>query len=97
MNKRKAQDEAWNNIKSWGEIKELIDSCRDVTNPLRESRVNRSMTVEQALDIFDSAIETRVRNSLSEVPSGHRHDIYKGREVMSGDGLIIRNILRECA
>ena len=55
------------------------------------------MTVEQALDIFDNAIKTRVRNSPSEISSGHRYDIYKGREVMNGDGLMIHNILRECA
>ncbi len=94
MNKRKAKDEAWDNTRSWADIKELIDSCRDVTNPLRESRVNRALTVEQVLDIFDKAIEKR---DPDEVPKGHHHSVYRQREVMSGDGLMIHNILRECA
>jgi hypothetical protein len=96
VNKKKAKDHAWNNTKSWADIKELIDSCRNETNPIRQSRVNPAMTVEQCLDIFDAAIKTRLRMP-NETPSGHRYDIYKRREVMSGDGLMIQNILRECA
>ena len=94
MNKRKAKDEAWNNARSWGDLKELIDSCRDATNPIRQSRINRALTVEQVLDIYDKAIAKR---DPAEIPDGHRHDAYKRREVMSGDGLMIHNILRECA
>ncbi len=94
MNKRKAKDEAWGNTRSWRDLKELIDSCRDVTNPIRQSRINRALTVEQVLDIYDKAIEGR---DMDEIPKGHCNDVYKRREVMSGDGLMIHNILRECA
>ncbi len=94
MNKRRAKDEAWTNARSWAEIKELIDSCRDVTNPIRKSRVNKALTVEQVLDIFDAAIAKR---DPDEVPKGHCYHVYRQREVMSSDGLIVHNILRECA
>lgn len=93
MNKRKAKDEAWSNTRSWADIKELIDSCREGSR-FRPSKVNKALTVEQALDIFDAAIAER---DPDEVPKGHRHDVYRRREMMSGDGLMIHNILRECA
>jgi len=91
MNKAKAKQEALSNTRTWGELLDIVKSNRDQGGM---SKLNKSLTKAQAVNIFENMIKER---DLSEVPSGLKYDCYKDREVMSGDGLGIWNLLRECA
>lgn len=90
MNKRKAKTEAENNTKTWGELLKIVESG----NKDGMSRVNPSLTREQAADLFKRMIGGR---DLDEVPNGLRYDYIKDCYRISHDGLGIQNILREFA
>jgi hypothetical protein len=58
------------------------------------SKVNKSMTKEQVIDLFASAIKEK---DLDTKPKTMRYNIARGYETLSGDGLSVVNILREFA
>lgn len=91
MNKTLAKHEAMNNVRTIGELRSLIAACREQDRP---SRVNPSLPLHAVLDIFAAALNGRDEN---EAPKGMCYDIYRRRDVISRDALIIANILRECA
>ena len=90
MNKRDAKNTAFDNDKPWSYYLGLIASKRGTA---ALSVLNKSITKEQALDIFDRALSERNKD---EVPKGHSYSVSKRRQTLSRDGLIIHNILREC-
>ena len=90
MNKTKARNEAKENTRTWGELKQLVDA----TSEEGMSVVNKNLTKKQVLDIFKALFKTV---DLSVVPPGMRYSVAKDRMVMSGDALGIMNMLRECA
>ena len=87
MNKSEASEQAYTNRRTVGELRTLIDVRRFAVG---RSRINRDLTVTQVLDIFEAALENRPDD---EIPVGSKHPA-RG---MTRDGLLIRNILRECA
>lgn len=90
MNKKQAREEALNNTRSIRQLRELINQQRGKGG---QSRVNKQFPKESALDIFHNAMAGRKED---EIPKGFQFDIYKERDVISKDGLLIQNILREC-
>ncbi|MCH8135852.1 MAG: hypothetical protein IIB77_07735 [Proteobacteria bacterium] len=91
MNKRQAKKEAFENDRSIGELRSLINAARQRTGV---SRLNKALTVEQCLDILERALDGR---DNAEVPKGSTYNIYRYRQGLSKDGILVHNILRECA
>lgn len=91
MNKRQAKKEAFDNTCTIGDLRSLIAAARQRTGT---SRLNKGLTVEQCLDILEKAMADR---DDAETPEGSKYDIYRERDVLSGDGVLVHNILRECA
>lgn len=89
MNKTAAKKAAFYNTKTWGELEEMIldDFCL-----YGRSTINKQLTKEHAQKIFIDAINSKER---SDQPKTTRYDISRNREVLSGDGLLVMNILRE--
>lgn len=90
MNKRQAKQEAWDNRRTWAELRDFVNANKGV---LGQSIVNPSLTKGQSLSILEQAIDEKDKD---DVPIGHRYDAFKGRDIMTTDGLIVQNILREC-
>ena len=88
MNKRDAKDTAFNNDKPW---KYYADLLKAQGVPVGQSKLNKSLTKVQALDIFERAIAPK---DLEEIPKGNYLDFHN-RLKLSRDGLFIHNILRE--
>lgn len=86
MNKKQAKDAAYTNEKTWGELMGMIKQTRG-KRPM--SIVNKSLTLDQVLDIFENMIKTR---DPDEKPKTVRFST--GR--LSSDGLGVQNIYREC-
>lgn len=91
MNKRDAHTAAFNNVATVSSLLAMIDAKRGSGGM---SKINRSIPLETSLRILRDAIKDR---ALDEVMEGNKSDRYTGYRVMSRDGLIIRNILMECA
>jgi hypothetical protein len=89
MNKVKAKNEAKNNSKTWGELLDLVKAARGTGGM---AKINKSITKEQALDIFENMINAC---NLTDIPKGVTVN-YKQKEIMTGHGLGIMNLLREC-
>lgn len=90
MNKRDAHTAAFNNIANVASLLTMIEAKR---NSGGMSKVNRSVPLETSLRILRDAIKDRAPD---EVMEGNKIHPYTGYRVMSRDGLIIRNIFREC-
>jgi len=91
MNKKKARIEAENNTRTFGELLELVESTRG-KRPM--SVVNKSLTLDQVLDIYKAWLSKRNPN---DKPKTMKYNVYKERITLSGDGLGVVNVLRECA
>lgn len=90
MNKKQAKTEAENSTKTYGELLSLVKSTR---GKREMSKVNKTFTLDQSLDIFE--------NWLKECdpvlkPDTMKYSVSKGYEMLSGDGLGVWNVLREC-
>ena len=91
MNKREARRQSMENVRSFGDLRRLIEASRGRGGM---SRVNPAFSHEQVLDIFVAGIKGRPDD---EVPPGLKEDIFHpGAKKITKDSLIIRNILREC-
>lgn len=77
---------------SLGELRSFIRKARGTANG-KMSRVNPQFTLAMVCDTYLSALGGRLD---SETPAGMRRD-NSGRMKPTRDGLIIRNILRDCA
>ena len=91
MNKKQAKDEAALNERTFGELLEMVQATR---GKRLMSKVNKTLTLDQALDIFERWLEEQDPN---EKPETMRYSVTKGYNILSGDGLGVSNILRECA
>lgn len=90
MNKKEARQQAIANTRTIGELKALVAKAkRDGI-----SKVNPSFPKERVLQILSGALGDRQDD---EVPSGLYCCKYTDRMKVSGDGILITNILRECA
>ena len=88
MNLTKAVMQAMENTRTWGEI-------LDVLNGADKSGLcthNRQMTRARAADVAETQI---LKNDPSDVPEGTRYNHDMGKEVMTGEGMLIMNILKE--
>jgi hypothetical protein len=88
MNMNKAVDAARNNTRTWGELVELLDS----SDKSGMCRWNRHLTKRRAADI---AVAQMLTESQSEVPSGTRWSEELGKTIISAEGMLIMNILKE--
>lgn len=88
MNKVKAKKEARENKKTWGELRDIVLNA----SKSGMSKVNKSLTKEQASGIFLAMINEK---ELNEVPRGEHFNVHKERFQISSTGLGIMNILRE--
>lgn len=93
MNKAAARKLAESETVSIGKLRQMIEEKR---GSIGMSAVNKSFTIEQALDIYAAALGNR---SDDEIPKAWRPDPYSrsGKMKPSGDSLIVTNILRDCA
>lgn len=93
MDKRAARKLAESETLSIGDLRKMITARRGA---LGMSRVNKSLTVEQAVDIFEGSIAGR---DDAEVPKAWKLDPYSRHGAMkhTRDVLLITNILWECA
>jgi len=90
MNKKQAKDEAIENKRTWGELLALVDS----SSGAGMSRVNKSLTKTQAIEIFKGALSKRNPDDYPKTLVPHRT---QERMTFGGDGLTVINILREFA
>jgi hypothetical protein len=90
MDKYKAAALSKANKFSLGDLRQMIANARTRGGM---SRVNKSITIEQACDIYAAAFGTRHDD---HIPSGLLPD-YRGIMRPTKDSLIIKNILRDCA
>ena len=93
MNKSEARKQALANKRTIGELLALVDA-RATAADGKMSRVNRQILLARACEIYAGALAGRPTES---VPTGIHTDVYRNRDRISGDGMIIQNILRDCA
>lgn len=86
MNKKQAKDAAFSNDKTYGELLQMVKDTRG-KRPL--SKVNSSLTLDQALDIFEGAFKDK---NTDDKPDTIRFST--GR--LSGEGLGVQNVYWEC-
>ena len=84
MNKREAKNQAYENTRTLGELKELINQTRGAREM---SVVNKAFTLDAVLDMFDGFVDDKISESSPE--SLPKSSI--------GNVMGITNILRECA
>jgi hypothetical protein len=92
MNKREANIRSTEGTISIGDLRRVISVTRNISDN-KMSRVNPSLTLKAACDIYEKALAGR---NDSEIPAGKRYDVYRERDVPSYDSLLIRNVLRDC-
>jgi hypothetical protein len=89
MNKTKAKREAQHNVRPWSAYKALLGKA----DRSGMSRVNPIIPMAKAIEVYEAAIAGRADD---EVPAGLKEDVYRpGRWNMTGDALIMHNILRD--
>lgn len=96
MNKTRAKQLAESGTITVGQLREYIAKARSVMTPGAASIVNASVSLRQALDIYEAALAGRHADALMPV---FVRDPYSraGKMRPHGDSLITRNILRDCA
>ena len=90
MNKKQAKQEAENNTRTYGDLLTIVKNTR---GKREKSVLNKSLTADQALDIFERWLE---KKNPEEKPVTMRYNSYKDRSLLCGDGLGVMNVLREC-
>jgi hypothetical protein len=90
MNKKRANEEAFNNTRSYGDLLELVVSA----DKSGTSSVNKSITKMQVAQIMIEWLSTLPKDSI---PGGQYYDPFKDKIRLSRDGMAIANILREFA
>lgn len=90
MNKKQANEEAFNNTRSYGELLELVVNA----NKDGVSSLNKGLTKLQVAEIMIGWLSPLPKE---DVPDGQRYNPYKDKMIMSKDGLGIANLLREFA
>lgn len=91
MNRREAKRQAIENVRSFGDLRRLIEASRGRGGM---SRVNPQFTHKQVLDILAAGIKNRPDD---EVAVGLVEDVRRpGRMTRTLASMIIQNILREC-
>lgn len=93
MNKRDAKNSAYNSEYTIGDLRSLITKRRNKGGLEKPSNINRGLSVEQAIGILERAIEGR---DSEETPKTTRIAPGSDRVTLSGDGLLVQNILRVC-
>lgn len=89
MNTTKAASTAMANTRTWAEVLELIDSS-DKSGLCSNGQTLRSRAA-------DTAVAQILKNDLTLVPDGTKYSEQLGKEVMTGEGMLIMNILKEFA
>lgn len=91
MNKKQAKDKAYEYKGTYGD---LLDMVRSTRGKRSKSIVNKSLTLDQALDIFENWLTEDHINLNDEVKTTK----YNRRDqlTLTGDGFSVNNIFREC-
>jgi hypothetical protein len=92
MNRRDAKAKSLEGTLSIGDLRAMISDMKHYGGM---STVNPTIPLERACDIYEAALKGR---DDAEIILGTRPDVYRpGRVRRTGDGLIVQNILRDCA
>lgn len=90
MNRKDAKQAAMDEKFTYGELREMISTARERGGM---SRVNKQFSIGAVCDIYEAALGEKPDD---ERPQGMRYNAYKGYDVMSGEALGVKNILRDC-
>ena len=87
MNLASAHIKAIDNTRTWAEIRQIIDSA-----DTRGVSKNNGMTRAKAADMLLTQV---IEKDPYVIPVGHKFNKKMGKNTMTGEGLLIANILRE--
>ena len=87
MNITKATMQAMDNKRTWGEVLDVLNHA-DKSGLSSGSQITRA----RAADLAETHV---LKFDPADIPDGTRYDHGMGKEVMTGEALLIMNILRE--
>ena len=89
MNNTKAISQAIDNKRTWGELLAILDG----SNKSGLCAHNKGMTRERAADTMIAQIIKQ--DDMSVVPEGTAYNKSMGKNIMSNEGMLIMNVLKE--